>query len=119
LIRNQIRVARDNARRNRVTQRIEFFAPGCARVAVAKFKPVQRRVRKPGFDFAASSTEQDLARLDRMGTGCRRDSEKRNFGAVRKAYEAAGLQLLESRTEKEWTSAMFQWKPQNLPKQIA
>jgi len=102
-----IRVARANARRNRVGERTRF--------AVADLARMPRRGRRQYHLICANLISSLLlGERDRLVSRVRPDGAlilagilRTEFGAVRRAYEAVGLRLAASRAEKEWCSGKF------------
>jgi len=102
-----VRVARANARLNRVPHQI--------RITQADLTRLPRRAARQ-FDVICANllanvliAERDriLARLRPGGVLVVAGILKREFTEVRLAYEAAGLRLVANRREKEWCSGTF------------
>ena len=102
-----VRVARANARTNRVQHQI--------RITQADLTRLPRRAARQ-FDVICANllanvliAERDriLARLRPGGVLVVAGILKREFTEVRLAYEAAGLRLVANRREKEWCSGTF------------
>ncbi len=102
-----VRVARENARRNRVQARVRIGRGDITRIAL-------REGRK--YDFICANLISNLllaekagivGRLRAGGTLVLAGILKGEFGQIRKAYEGAGLRLAHGRTEGEWRSGSF------------
>lgn len=105
--REAVVIARANARRNRVANRIRF-----AHADVTRLPRIARRryaVVCANLISTLLITERDriLARLQPDGVLVLAGILKTEFDSVRKVYEAAGLRLVASRTQKEWRSGSF------------
>jgi ribosomal protein L11 methyltransferase len=104
---DSIRIARANARRNRVDDRI--------RIRKADITKLPRRGRW-NFDLICANLTSDLlvsearhisSRLKSGGILVLAGILKAEFPTVRRAYATAGLELVADRTEKEWRSGTF------------
>lgn len=102
-----VKVSRDNARRNRVGDKL--------RIVQADLTKLPNRPTKQ-FDFVCANllanlliTERDriLARVKRNGIVVIAGILKSEFSDVQEVYEAAGWQLIASKTENEWRSGTF------------
>ena len=102
-----VRVARENAARNRVS---------------AAFRPVRRDLTRtpapkvPRYDVVCANLLADLLtrERDRIVSHLRPGGRlvvagilKSEFGEVRRTYEQAGLRLVADRTQREWCSGCF------------
>ena len=103
-----VRVARDNARRNRVLPRVRIARADLARL------PLQSREK---YDLVCANListlllvemKRILNRLRHGGTLVLAGILQKEFVQVRKACEAAGMKLVASRIEGEWQSGAFQ-----------
>jgi ribosomal protein L11 methyltransferase len=102
-----VQVARANARRNRVLNKIK--------ITQADLTKLPRRAARR-YDLVCANlladlllTERDriLARVKPEGTLVVAGILKREFSAVHKAYASAGWRLAASRAENEWRSGSF------------
>jgi ribosomal protein L11 methyltransferase len=102
-----VRIARENARRNGLLNRIRF-----------QRQDVRQLTRTPKMqhalvcanlmaDLLLEQRGRILARLARGGSLVLAGILKTEFEQVQRAYEAAGLRLLTARTEREWRSGCF------------
>jgi ribosomal protein L11 methyltransferase len=109
-----IRVARANARRNRVAARIRIRRQDLTRLP--------RRSRRKHSVICANlvstllvaERNRILSRLHPAGTLLVAGILKSEFRQVREALETAGLRLSASRTQAEWRSGAFTWRPREL-----
>jgi ribosomal protein L11 methyltransferase len=102
-----IRIARGNASRNRVSQRVRFRTQDLSRLPL---RPVRRHdiiCANLISDLLLVEQTRILARLAPGGTLVLAGILHSQFAAVRRAYESAGLKLKERRTENEWESGAF------------
>jgi ribosomal protein L11 methyltransferase len=105
-----IRVARANARANRVQEKLKIRQGDVARL------PLRPRQQGQRYDLVCANLISDLliaerrriaAQLNRAGTLVLAGILKSEFAKVQRAFEALGLKLASSRTEKEWRSGSF------------
>jgi ribosomal protein L11 methyltransferase len=103
-----VRMARENARRNRVLPRIRL-----ARADITRLPPRSREK----YDLICANLisnlllaekQRILHRLRHGGTLVLAGILTTQFDRVQSAYEAAGMKLVCSRTEREWRSGAFQ-----------
>lgn len=102
-----VKVSADNARRNRVANRIK--------ITQADLTKLPRRAAKQ-YDFVCANLLANLliAERDRILSRVKPDGTlvvagilKREFSEVQSVYEAAGWKLIASKIEKEWRSGTF------------
>jgi ribosomal protein L11 methyltransferase len=116
-----IRIARANARRNRVERRVSFQ---CRDITT-----LHEPFRSSSYSFSSSSsyhvicanltsdlllTQRDriLSLLQPHGVIVLAGILRTEFPKLRRAYEAVGLKLIASRARNEWQSSAFRpWKP--------
>jgi ribosomal protein L11 methyltransferase len=103
-----VRIARENARKNRVLKKTQIARGDVSRL---KMDPKKR------FDVVCANLISNLliaerkkivAQLNPGGRLALAGILKDEFSEVQKAYENYGLRLVLARTEKEWRSGMFQ-----------
>lgn len=106
-----VRVARRNARRNRVAERVSL--------ATADLAALRLRVRRR-HDLVCANLVADLLLAERRrivahvrpgGWLVLAGILAAEFGQVQAAYETLGFRLLRARTEKEWRSGTFAAPP--------
>jgi ribosomal protein L11 methyltransferase len=107
-----VRVARANARANRVEPKLRIV-----RQDVSKL-PIRPRQRGQGYDLVCANLISDLliaqrrrivARLKLTGTLVLAGILKTEFAAVQMAYKALGLNLVSQCKEREWCSGSFRF----------
>lgn len=105
-----VRIARDNAQKNRVLKYIQLGAGNVCRLKVNS----RRR-----FDFICANLISTLlieerkkivAQLKPGGCLVLAGILHSEFAGVQRAYEQCGLKLVSARTEKEWRSGSFSFK---------
>src|SRR5205085_8859447 len=102
-----VRIARSNARRNRVSHRIVFLSK---EVATLPQGPIQQQnliCANLISNLLMKERERILAQLKPAGMLVLAGILKEEFAAVQKAYETAGLKFIAAETEKEWRSGCF------------
>jgi len=107
-----VRVARANARTNRVHQKLKIQRGDVTKLAN---HPGQQRQR---YDLVCANLTSHLlitarrriaAQLHRSGTLVLAGILEPEFAAVQKAFEALGLELVSRRNEREWRSGSFRF----------
>lgn len=105
-----VRVACENARKNRATQRLHLFQ--------ADLTKLPRRAAKQ-FDVVCANlistlliaeSGRILNRLKPTGTLVVAGILAKEFSEVQRVFEKAGMKLIASRTEKEWRSGAFRFR---------
>jgi len=105
-----IRVARANARRNRMSARIRFLRQdltGLPRSSARKYSVICANLVS---SLLLGERESILARLSADGSLIVAGILKSEFGRVQAAFEGAGLRLAASRLQNEWRSGTFVWR---------
>ena len=105
-----VRIARANARANRVQAKLKIRRGDVSNLPICPRHEGQR------YDLVCANLISDLlikkwqriaAQLKAGGTLVLAGILKSEFGEVRKAYKVLGLELVSSRSEKEWRSGSF------------
>jgi ribosomal protein L11 methyltransferase len=104
---NAIRIARGNASRNRVSQRVRFRTQDLSRLPLRPGRRYDVICANLISDLLLAERTRVLARLAPGGTLMLAGILRPQFAAVRRAYESTGLKLEERRTENEWESGAF------------
>jgi len=108
-----IRVARGNARANRVHQKLKIRRGEVSKLPIC---PGQQRQR---YDLVCANLNSNLliterrriaAQLNRAGTLVLAGILKPEFAGVQRAYESLGLKLVSRRSENEWRSGSFRFE---------
>jgi ribosomal protein L11 methyltransferase len=106
-----VRVARENARQNRVQQRLSLFEGDVTKL------PSLPKLR---FDLVCANLISNLLMAERKriaarvapgGTLVLAGILQIEFHKVRESFEALGFQLVRQRDEREWSSGAFVWAP--------
>jgi ribosomal protein L11 methyltransferase len=105
--RDAVRIARDNARRNHLTGRIEFQQQDITRLALVPAKRYSVICANLITPLLLSQQARILAQLESGGLLVLAGILTTEFESVRKAYGAEGLRLLARRVEQEWCSGSF------------
>ena len=104
-----VRIARANARLNRVSRAVRFEQQDLTRMplsSVTKFSLICANLIST---LLLQEQRRLLARLAPAGRLVLAGILGREFAVVREAYETAGLRLVASRREREWRSGCFAW----------
>jgi ribosomal protein L11 methyltransferase len=105
-----VRIARENARKNRVSLKVHMTRGDVTKLALD---------RKKKYDLICANLISTLLVAERSRILCRLKEDgvlvlagilKVEFALIRRAYESAGLRLIASRTEKEWRSGAFAYR---------
>jgi ribosomal protein L11 methyltransferase len=102
-----VRVARANARRNRVLDRIRFAQADLARLPRTPARRHHVICANLTSDLLIGEHRRILASLRPGGTLILAGILAKEFSQVRRTYESAGLTLIASRIEREWRSGAF------------
>jgi len=102
-----VRVARDNARRNRVQARVRISRGDITRMPLNGGRKYDFICANLISNLLLAEKARILARLQRGGTLVLAGILKGEFEQIRRAYEGAGLTLAQGRTEGEWRSGSF------------
>ena len=102
-----VKIARANARANRVSNRVRFSRADLTelpRRSAARFDVICANLLA---DLLLAERDRILARLKPGGILVVAGILKREFNAIHRAYESAGLRLVASKIENEWRSGAF------------
>ena len=100
-----IAIARANARRNRVSQHIQFKRQDLAKLSAHSRRSYSVICANLLSDVLKEHSQRILSRLETGGLLVVAGILKREFKDVQRIYESHGLRLVRSRTEREWRSA--------------
>lgn len=103
-----VRVARANARRNRVAQRLSITRSDLTRWPTRAKTQFDLICANLIDSLLISEIRRILSRLRPGGRLVLAGILTAQFAPVQKAYAAAGLELVQTETKREWQSAMFQ-----------
>ena len=104
-----VRVAKENAAVNAVA--INISRHDLTKLPVAVRKPFDVVCANLMYDLLIQERDRLLARLAPAGTLVLAGILQRQFPAVRRAYEEAGLKLVAQKLAGEWRSGAFQFRP--------
>lgn len=102
-----IRVARANARRNRVSGKIRFARANLARLPLRSKRRFDVVCANLTADLLLAQQRRILNRLAPEGLVVLAGILASEFPSVQRAYESAGLRLTSSRLKGEWRSGAF------------
>lgn len=102
-----VRVARANARQNRVLDRVRVTRADVTRLPTRSSHRYDVVCANLISDLLVAERERIVARLRPGGVLLLAGILTEEFPAVQRAYEAAGLQRIASRAENEWRSGAF------------
>jgi ribosomal protein L11 methyltransferase len=102
-----VRVARANARRNRVSARIRFRRQDLARLPRQATRQYSLICANLVSNLLLAQRERLLARLRPDGVLVVAGILREEFAQIQRAFSAMGLRLLASQTESEWRSGAF------------
>lgn len=105
-----VRVARANARRNRVQEEIRFLRADLTQVPPRSTRRHAVLCANLTADLLVRERQRLIDRLAPSGRLVLAGILQQEFNVVRKSYEAAGLRLVASRREGEWHSGAFAWR---------
>ncbi len=105
-----VRVARDNARQNGVARRIRFSMQDLTKLPVGGRERYAVVCANLIATLLVAGRERILNRLQDDGVLIAAGILRREFAEVQRAYRAAGLKLIASRSEDEWRSGAFAFR---------
>lgn len=102
-----VRIARENARKNRVSGRVHITRGDVTKLAMRSAKRFDLICANLISTLLIAEQRRILSHLKENGVLVLAGILKSEFETVQKAYEKAGLRLIASETEKEWRSGAF------------
>jgi ribosomal protein L11 methyltransferase len=105
-----VRVARANARHNRVLDRVRITRADVTRLPMRSSRRYDVVCANLISNLLMAERERIVARLRPGGVLLLAGILKEEFPAVQRAFEAAGLKRIASRAENEWRSGAFKRK---------
>ncbi|HEX4263498.1 MAG TPA: 50S ribosomal protein L11 methyltransferase [Verrucomicrobiae bacterium] len=102
-----VRIARENARKNRVLRKVHITRGDVTKLALRCHKQYDLICANLISTLLLAERPRILARLKRDGILVVAGILNNEFALVQQAYECAGLRLIASRVEKEWRSGAF------------
>lgn len=107
-----VRIARDNARKNRVPSRVHITRGDVTKLATRSAKRYDLICANLISTLLIAGQPRILSRLKENGVLVLAGILKTEFTTIQKAYEKSGLRLIASQTEKEWRSGAFTYRRQ-------
>ena len=105
-----VRIAKANAKRNRVDGRMRIFRGDLTRLPAQSKRRYDLVCANLIYDLLLAERSRILNRLAEGGTLVLAGILRTQFAEVRAAYEGAGLQWIAGRQENEWESGAFRRK---------
>jgi len=105
-----VRVARANARTNRVLPRLKIFRADLTRLPRRAPKKYDLVCANLISNLLIAEKKPIVSRLKRDGTLVLAGILAAEFDQVEAAFSTAGLEMVASKTEKEWRSASFRFR---------
>lgn len=105
-----VRIARENARKNRVANRIHITRVDVTKMAMRSAKRYDVICANLISTLLLAERGRILSRLKNGGVLVLAGILKTEFSEIQKAYEETGLRLIASQTEKEWRSGAFAYR---------
>ncbi len=102
-----VRVARENARKNRVAAKVQPFRADLTKLPRRTSKRYDVICANLISTLLVAERNRILNRLAPAGTLIVAGILEKEFGEVQKAFEETGLKLIASRAENEWRSGAF------------
>jgi ribosomal protein L11 methyltransferase len=107
-----VRIARENARKNRVLPKIHLTRQDVTKLPLRSAKHYDLICANLISTLLMAESPRILARLKRSGVLVIAGILNSEFALVQRHYERAGLRLIASRVEKEWRSGAFTYRQQ-------
>ena len=104
-----VRIARENADRNQVSERIRFARQDLASAPMTAHRRYDVICANLEYDSLLRFRQKIAHRLSPDGTLVLAGILKSQFDQIQKAYLQTGLKLLKTKALKEWQSGAFQW----------
>ena len=106
-----IQIARVNARRNRIADKIRFWRGDVSELALRAAQKYDLVCANLISDLLIAERRRIAARVGRGGTLVLAGILKTEFSGVQKAFERLGMRLVCSRSSGEWRSGSFRRAP--------
>jgi ribosomal protein L11 methyltransferase len=103
-----VRIARENARKNRVSEKIHITRKDVTKLPLRSGKQYDFICANLISTLLIAERRRILARLKPAGILVLAGILNSEFALVQREYERSGLRLIASRVEKEWRSGAFQ-----------
>lgn len=112
---DSIRIARANARFNKVDATVRFRRQDLATLPLHSKRPYSVVCANLMAELLQAQKSRILARLHPEGVLVLAGILRSEFAVVQRVYEADGLRLVRSRARREWRSGSFTWNCQGTP----
>ena len=106
--REAVRIARDNARKNGVTSKLNIRREDVTKLPARSGQKFDLICANLISTLLIAERRRILSRLKKGGVLVLAGILNNEFSSVQTAYEALGMRLIASRAEKEWRSGAFQ-----------
>jgi ribosomal protein L11 methyltransferase len=106
-----VRVARANARRNRVSKKLHIFQQDLTRLPLRTKNKFDVICANLISTLLIAEHQRIISRLKPGGVLLLAGILSREFGEVRRVFESDGLAFVTSRRQREWTSGSFRLRP--------
>jgi ribosomal protein L11 methyltransferase len=107
-----VRIARENARKNRVSRKIHITRKDVTKLPLRNPKQYDLICANLISTLLLAARARILARLKRTGVLVVAGILNSEFALVQRDYERSGLRLIASKVEKEWRSGAFTYRLQ-------
>jgi ribosomal protein L11 methyltransferase len=107
-----VRIARENARKNRVLRKVHITGGDVTKLTLRRHKQYDLICANLISTLLVAERSRILCRLKDNGVLVLAGILKIEFASVQRAYEDAGMRLIASRAEKEWRSGAFTYQRQ-------
>jgi ribosomal protein L11 methyltransferase len=107
-----VRIARENARKNRVSRKIHITRKDVTKLPLRNPKQYDLICANLISTLLLAERARILARLKRTGVLVVAGILNSEFALVQRDYERSGLRLIASKVEKEWRSSAFTYRLQ-------
>jgi ribosomal protein L11 methyltransferase len=108
-----VRIARENARKNRVLPKVHITRKDVTKLPLRPAKQYDLICANLISTLLMAERPRILSRLKRSGVLVIAGILNSEFALVQRDYERAGLRLIASRVEKEWRSGAFSYLPRD------
>jgi len=109
-----VRIARDNARKNRVLQKVHITRRDVTKLPLRSAKKYDFICANLISTLLMAERRRILSRLKPDGVLVLAGILNSEFALVQRDYERSGLRLIASRVEKEWRSGAFAWNTKQI-----
>jgi ribosomal protein L11 methyltransferase len=108
-----VRIAQGNLRRNRVDHKVRCRRQDLTKLSPASAQKYEVICANLVAELLIAGAKKILGRLARNGRLIVAGILTTQFAEVRQAFEKRGLELLDTKSEREWQSGLFGFKPRS------